>query len=257
MSPPAPDTAPALAAARHATPYLAAASILLGIASILMSMTRLGAAVAGASLLLGLVVVLIRIGVGRKGLAVPGTYAAIVGLLLAGMGLSLAISGVSRDFVREKQALTQTRGMYIATITYAHGSNNRWSDLADDIGLLFHRKYFTADYPISPFTSLQTPTDFDDWSAEAQVLWVRQNASVVLVPGRQLRREEIGKITAFLRPEHAGGRGTIVALLTFDETGNVFRIDELAEVERLLLEQTGQTMQQLIDRQVNLTTPVR
>ena len=124
--------------------------------------------------------------------------------------------------------------------------------MADDIAVLLLGNYFTTEYAVAPQSPVTVPAGFDAWQDDAKVQWVRQHASFVLVPGL---KDDIDPdtIAVFGRPDHFDGRGIPVV---YNDNTAIWETD-VGTIEATLRQQTGQTMQQLIDRQENMTTPAQ
>ncbi len=236
------------------TSGLAVASLILGLLGFFTGCIGVGIILGLIGLVLGIVAVT---QIGKPGKPARGTGMAVTGIVLGGLsllvaplmiGIMLPALGAARQTARQMQSMTQARGIHQASIIHAQGNEHR---LADDIGVLAVGGFVSADYFLSPMASTSTPHDFDQWPDDQKAQWARQNASFILVPGLT-DDVDYNKIAVFGRPDHFAGRGIPV---TTNDNASTWETD-VAAIDRRLKSQTGMSMQQLIDRQTNLTGPV-
>lgn len=168
-----------------------------------------------------------------------------------GVGMLLPALGAARRTARQMQDQAQGRGIHQAMVMYAQRGKNGDGKLPDDIGVLIEGNYFSPDYTVSPSSGTRVPADIKTWPISEQADWVHANADYILVPGLTDDQDPF-KIAVFLRPDiynepGSEGRGTVIYndnSANFDNSYNM--------VEDQLLQQTGKTIQQLIDRQIQL-----
>ncbi|MEM1108978.1 MAG: hypothetical protein AAGH99_09850 [Planctomycetota bacterium] len=160
-------------------------------------------------------------------------------------GILLPALGAARRTARQMTDNTQARGIHQAMVNYAIQNDER---MPDDIGLLIEAGFFSPDYTISEASQTIIPNGINTWPLEQQADWVRQNSDYIIVPGLEFDLAA-DKIALFMVPgiyndPGTPGRGSIAR----NDNSTSFEVDyPLFEVQ--LLEQTGMTMQQLIDRQ--------
>ncbi|MFA9478049.1 SLBB domain-containing protein [Phycisphaerales bacterium AB-hyl4] len=158
----------------------------------------------------------------------------------------------TNTITRRQQSITQARGIHQAMVMVGIemvGQHDRDSPLPDDVAVLYERQIVTADYLLSPTGQVELPADFDQWPQQRQHDWLRRNASYILVPSL-VQDFDKDTIAVFQRPEHSDDTGISVA---FNDNAAHWETDVEA-VDRRLAEQTGMTMQELIDRQVGLAS---
>ncbi len=90
------------------------------------------------------------------------------------------------------------------------------------------------------------PAESLNWTPAQENEWVRHNASYVAVPN-MVEDLDPTKIAVFLRPQDGDGEGISVV---YNDNHAVWETD-IDAVRRKLKAQTGMTMQELIDRQMN------
>lgn len=238
------------------TSGLAIASLSLSAAGLLTGCLGIGILLGLTGLILG-IVALTRIGKpqypGRgKGLALAGTVLGGLAITLGPVALMmvailLPALSAARQTAREMQTVSQARSIHQEMVFHAANHSNQ---MPEDIGLLLAQHRLSADHLISPFSPQPIPSDFHAWPEDQQQRWMRQHASFVLVPGAwNLTANR--SIVLFVRPDHASPRGIVVAYS--DHTAELE--ENIAAIEQQLQQQTGQTLQDLIDRQIHFSPP--
>ena len=174
--------------------------------------------------------------------------------LTTGAGLTAPLSvaillpalGEARNEARAMQTLSQARQLAIANVAYATDNNGVY---ADDLAKL-------EDYLGDPelVISAQSdraqpvPANFGDLPDDKRARYLRKNSSFVLIPLGNMDAvlNQSDTVMLFERPDDTD-RFELTAAMA---DGSAFAIpqDELA---KLLLKQTGKTIQQLIQNQVN------
>jgi hypothetical protein len=230
---------------------MAITSMILGIIGLVTGCIGIGIFLGIAGLILGIVALT---QIGKPGQPSQGNGFAITGIITGGItvlmipvliGIMLPALGAARRTAQQTQANTQCRGIHHGAVTYSHSNNGQ---LPDDIAALLRGNYFTVQYAIAPQAPISVPSDFERWPDHQKSAWVRQNASFILVPG--LRRDNNpNTIAIFGRPDHFPGKGIPVA---YNDGHANWEIDVPA-IERKLQQQTGKSLQQLINRQVQFT----
>lgn len=183
--------------------------------------------------------------------ALPGLFgdSALIQANAMMVGTMLPALGAARRTARSMQSNTHARGIHQAMIIAAQadqppaGEDRR---LPDDIAALYQQQMFTLDYVFSPFTNIALPGEaqFNEWPEAQQNQWIRQHSSYILVP--DLRDDlDSRTIAVFLRPDHSDGSGISVA---YNDNRVVWEAD-IDAIDRTLQQQTGMTMQELIERQ--------
>lgn len=186
----------------------------------------------------------------------PFPGATILGVskgLTTGAGLTAPLSiaillpalGEARDEARSMQALSQARQLGIANIAYATDHKGQY---AKDIAAL--EPYFmNVEILITP-TAKPTqpiPANFADLPDAKRAQYIRLNSSFILVPLGELDNEPNpgSTIMLFERPD---GGDTLAAVMA-DGSARSWPAEELSQAVQ---EQTGQSIQQLIQRQESL-----
>ena len=164
-----------------------------------------------------------------------------VSMTAMGLGIILPALGAARTTAREMQTNTQARGIHQAAIMWSQLPDHK-THLPNELYPLLSGNYFTLEYLIAPSSSVEPPADFDQWPALEQQNWVRANASYVLLPDKRDTLDTT-EIQLFGKPSHHKHKG---APVTYGDNRVVFETD-LETVNRVLVEQTGKTMQQHID----------
>ena len=164
------------------------------------------------------------------------------GAIVAPMGVGIMLPAIAsaRHTARGMQSSTQARGIHQAQVMYSMGNRERF---ANDIWVLLEGDYFTPDYAISPNAGLAVPHDFRTWPQDEQATWIRENASYVLIPDL-VDDLDTNKVALFERPEHSNGDTIAVAF-----NDNHVQTLPVHEARRLIQEQTGQTLEELYERQ--------
>ena len=162
------------------------------------------------------------------------------------MGVTFPAMGAARTSARQMQSNTHARGIHQSMVIYAQGNNGV---LPDDIWVLVEGQFFTPDYAISPHAPQhiqQQLARFHDMPEDQQKQWIRQNASYVLIPSLT---DDFSSTTVavFERPDHSQGDRIAVAF-----NDNHTRMMDVHEARQIIEQQTGQTLEQLIERQQNL-----
>jgi len=183
---------------------------------------------------------------GSMMLGLQGGSQATMGAPLA-VGILLPALGAARRAARQMKSVTQCRGVVQSQVTYAIGENKE--RMADDIGLLLEKNYFTHEYVISPNSRVSPPREFNHWDIEQQKQWVRENASYVLIPGL---KADINSetVAVFERPDHSDGSGIAVGF-----NDGIARFMDLRQARNLIERQTGKTLEELVERQQTYQTP--
>ncbi|MFI4859779.1 MAG: hypothetical protein ACIAXF_03755 [Phycisphaerales bacterium JB063] len=162
------------------------------------------------------------------------------------VGVMLPALGAARRTARQMQNVTQARGIGQAIVTYANVNDGV---APDDIALLVQGDFVTPDYLVSSNSvrAQPIPFGFDDWDEERQMRFYRENSSFVLVPvGNVADQEEPwNNILVFQRPDDSDG-GIVVC---WGDGHSSFEQD-VFWIAHMLEEQTGMTMDELIERQV-------
>ncbi|XAL98002.1 hypothetical protein OT109_10375 [Phycisphaeraceae bacterium D3-23] len=165
------------------------------------------------------------------------------------VGVMLPAMGAARQSARRMQAHTQARGIGMGMIIYAEGNND---EAPDDIALLVQGNFVTPEYLVAP-NSLRAqpiPFGFDDWEADRQMRFHRENSSFVLVPVGDMGEidEPWNTLLLFQRPDDANGWGEGIVVVWGD--GHTTWEHDVDWIDHMLEEQTDMTMDELIERQV-------
>ena len=174
--------------------------------------------------------------------------------MTAGAGLTTPMTvatllpalGSAREAAREVQTLSQARQLSMANFAYAADNNGIY---ADDIAKL--EEYLgDAESVVSPRSNMAQPMpiNFDALPDAKRAQHLRQNSSFVLIPlGNQNQiQNPSSTIMTFERPDHTDADN--VAIVMADGATSMMPQDELAQI---LQKQTGQSLQQLANKQEN------
>ncbi|MBX2850378.1 MAG: hypothetical protein KTR15_01380 [Phycisphaeraceae bacterium] len=162
------------------------------------------------------------------------------------IGVMLPALGSARDAAREVQTTVQGRQISVANFAYAADNKGVYAnDIAaleeyiGDIEMMISPRSLRAEAP---------PANFAQQPDAKRAAFIRKNSSFVLVPlGDQAKLNNVSDtVMLFERPDDTEDFDVMVAMAD----GSAFTIpqDELAE---MLLKQTGESIQQLIQRQEN------
>lgn len=183
-----------------------------------------------------------------------GAEGAMVVAVPLGVGVMLPALGSARQAAQQQQEMSQCRQITIGMHAYAADNRN---EMPDDLAQLQDYVFWDSDSMnavlISPrsMRAQETPLGFDDWDADRQARFIRENSSHVLIPVGSI--DDIAfpsdTIVLFQRPDDARGWERGIAVGFADGHSEWFHDVEFAG--QLIEEQTGQTMDELIERQVN------
>lgn len=162
------------------------------------------------------------------------------------VGTLLPALGASRRAARQMKSTTQCRGIVQSQVMFGSDNDDRMSN---DIAELYEQNYFDIQYLISPSAPVAIPRDIREWPMEDQKQWVRQNASYILIPDRMVDiNTEI--FCVFERPDHSDGGGIPVG-----RNDGSASFEQMWNAREMIEAQTGMTLEQLVHRQQNYTTP--
>ncbi|MEM9415983.1 MAG: hypothetical protein AAGA29_10985 [Planctomycetota bacterium] len=162
------------------------------------------------------------------------------------VGVMLPALGAARRTARRMQNSTQARGICQGMITYSTANQGV---LPDDIALLVQGNFVTPEYLISS-NSIRAhgiPFGFDEWDEDRQMRFYRENSSFVLVPAGNWNEieEPWNTILVFQRPDDTDGG---IAVCWADNHATFEQ--DVDWIAHMLEEQTGMTIDELIERQV-------
>ena len=167
------------------------------------------------------------------------------GIMVAplGVGIMLPAMASARHTARGMQSSTHLRQVMMTLHIYAADNED---NTPDDIAVLYADILEDPTLFISPSADITVPNDFHTWFRLRQSQWIREHASYVLIPIGNIAdiRNPSTHIAAFERPEHAAGEAIVIAFAD----GHVQRIP-VHEARALIEEQTGQTLEELYERQ--------
>jgi len=156
------------------------------------------------------------------------------------VGILLPALGAARRTARQMQSNTQLRGIHQSTIMWAQTNDGR---LSHDVGELLLGNFFTAEYLLSPASGKSVPAGFGNWPDDQKARWARENTDFFLLPNKTetLDPEEVA---GFSDPSLTGGDLAVV----YGDNHTVWET-ELGRIEQLIREQTGLTLEQIIEMQ--------
>ncbi len=191
------------------------------------------------------------------GIVTGGTSILLAPILLAFMiGLAVPVLSTGQRTARMMQDSTQLRALHQSLVIEAQRAapdSNGNRPQIDDIGELYAKdKQFgliTGDrnYFLSPATAQTFPADFDTLDLEAQKDWIRRHSDYILVPGL-VDDADVNQIALFLLPSIYSTPPDRRGNVTYNDGSSSFETDWNA-IEAQLVQQTGMTTDELIERQ--------
>lgn len=155
-------------------------------------------------------------------------------------------STVEQHPARNTQSMTQMRQLTLAANLYIQDHEEQLSPTLAALLPYVNQDPALFRHPSQP----PVPASFDQWSAQQQAEWLHENSAYIYVPRDVENIREIEQpseaIILFERPRFA--RDDMINAGYLD--GHVAR-ERLADVRRSLQQQTGMTMEELIQRQIN------
>ena len=160
-----------------------------------------------------------------------------------GVGITLPALAAARTTARQMQSGTHLRQIMMGLHMYAMDHDD---SAPDDIAILYADIFEDPLIFISPAADISAPQEFHAQSAQERAQWIREHSSYVLIPLGELAQipRPSQHIAAFERPEHAAGDDIVVGFAD----GHVQRLS-IHEARQLIEEQTGQTLEELYERQ--------
>lgn len=164
------------------------------------------------------------------------------------VGVALPALGSARRAARRTQSMSNVRWI-------THGIHAYQADhdaMPDDIAALLPDFYVGPDALVSPDSvrAQPFPANFDTWEEDRQMRFYRENCSYILVPIENLDdvEEPWNTVLVFQRPDDAMGWENGIPVGYAD--GHVRWETDVEWLAQQLEEQTGTTMEELIERQV-------
>ena len=156
------------------------------------------------------------------------------------IGVMLPALGAARRTARQMKSATQCRGIVQSLVVYSNDNNDRYPN---DIAVLYEDNFFAAEYALSPDSGIRIPVGFEQWDIARRSQWLRENASYVLIPDlmADINSETI---CVFERPDHVSRDDIAVGF----NDGAAMVMDR-HEARQRIEQQTGKTLEELIERQ--------
>ena len=147
---------------------------------------------------------------------------------------------ISSAPVEVQQSVVKLRGVHQACVLFAQTNDGKFPS---DVGQLVVQKYVISQFTIRRDGETQMPFEFGIWSKDKQRAWINQNSTYVLVPGLSGTIDG-QQVALFERP--AATDGQRMAVCFNDNHVEWLPIDE---ARRIIEQQTGKTLEQLIQEQ--------
>jgi len=164
------------------------------------------------------------------------------------VGVAMPAMAASRRAAVRMQAVNNARWITMGVRSYAQDNGQA----PDDLTALLPDFYIDHQTLISPSSvrAQPLPENFDEWEVDRQMRFHRENSSFVLVPVENLNDldEPWSTIVVFQRPDDANGWEEGIAVGFAD--GGAYWESDMEWFAQRLEEQTGMTMDELIERQV-------
>lgn len=162
------------------------------------------------------------------------------------VGILLPALGAARRTARQMQASTQGRAIFQAMFADAMDDPAAIGGaraLTDDLGELIGGGGLPPDYVISPTSNTAIPPDLLDWPAGRRSAWVRQHSDFIVITGLTDSLDS-ERVAVFLDPACFDFTGTSVVYAD----GAAEWVPDIAWLDQTLIDQTGMTVQQHIER---------
>ncbi|MEX1016731.1 MAG: hypothetical protein WDZ31_08290 [Phycisphaeraceae bacterium] len=180
---------------------------------------------------------------GYEGMFGPSALAMSASTLLPALG-------AARSATQQTQSLSNVRQLSVAVHAYAidHGDQ-----LPDELADLYGTYLPEASLFFAPGVPVAAPVEMPGSPEDQQVDWIRRNSSYIFLGGELPDRLEAlprpsETVMLVERPEHAADQRIAVGFAD----GHAQSMP-LHEARRLVLEQTGKTLEELLERQQTYT----